>query len=113
MAINNINNKAISFFELSLLNVIFFILAKKITNIIRGKMVTPNSISWIIVLKGRPLIIAELNFSTSGYKNKDLKNMYCEHFDVIKNIYKIINKESIIIFNVNRHPFDYEKFPIW
>ena len=75
MVINNINNKAINFFELSLLNVIFFILAKKITNIIKGKIVIPNSISWTIVLKGKPLITAELNFSTSGYKNKDLKRL--------------------------------------
>ena len=59
------------------------------------------------------LVMIDNPMNIYGDKNKDLKNMYCEHFDVIKNIYKIINKESIIIFNVNRHPFDYEKFPIW
>ena len=38
---------------------------------------------------------------------------YCEHFDVLPNIEKIIEKEAIVIFNVNRDPFDYEKFPSW
>jgi len=30
---------------------------------------------------------------------------YCEHFDVIKNISKLIDKETIIIFLVNKKPF--------
>jgi hypothetical protein len=38
---------------------------------------------------------------------------YCEHFEVMKNIKKIMNNEVIIIFNVNREPFDYKKFPHW
>jgi len=38
---------------------------------------------------------------------------YCEHFDVIKEIYKFCKKEILVIFNVNRHPFDYNKNPEW
>lgn len=38
---------------------------------------------------------------------------YCEHFDVLKNISKLINKEAIIIFNINLHPFNYEKNQKW
>ena len=30
---------------------------------------------------------------------------YCEHFDVIKNIEKLIDKEAIVIFLVNKKPF--------
>jgi len=30
---------------------------------------------------------------------------YCEHFDVIKNISKLIDKEAIVIFLVNKKPF--------
>lgn len=30
---------------------------------------------------------------------------YCEHFDVIKNISKLINEEVIVIFLVNKKPF--------
>jgi hypothetical protein len=40
-------------------------------------------------------------------------SIYCEHFDVFKNLKKIIKKESIVIFNVNRKPFLYENFPNW
>ena len=39
--------------------------------------------------------------------------MYCEHFDVLRNIGKIVGQEAIIIFNVNRMPFDYSKFEAW
>ena len=37
----------------------------------------------------------------------------CEHFDFIKHINKIIYDDSIIIFNINKQPFDYEKYPLW
>jgi len=30
---------------------------------------------------------------------------YCEHFDIIKNIDKLIDKEAIVIFLVNKKPF--------
>ena len=41
---------------------------------------------------------------------------YCEHFDVIKNISKLIDKEVIVIFLINKKPFfkkDEEKNIIW
>ena len=63
---NKINNKSVKFFELSLLNVIFFILAKKITNIIRGKIVIPNSISWTPKDFVTLFIISKLNLLISG-----------------------------------------------
>lgn len=38
---------------------------------------------------------------------------YCEHFEIIENIDKIAKDDVLIIFNVNRKPFDYEKYPLW
>jgi len=41
---------------------------------------------------------------------------YCEHFDAIKNISKLIDKEVILIFLINKKPFfkkDEEKNVIW
>jgi 16S rRNA G966 N2-methylase RsmD len=38
---------------------------------------------------------------------------YCEHFDILKNIIKLFDKKAIIVFNVNRKPFNYFKFPEW
>ena len=41
---------------------------------------------------------------------------YCEHFDVIKNISKLIDKEAIVIFLINKKPFfkkNEEKNVIW
>ena len=46
------------------------------------------------------------------YENSDGEK-YCEHFDIIKEIYKFCKKEILVIFNVNRHPFDYNKYPEW
>ena len=34
----------------------------------------------------------------------------CEHFDVIKNIGKLIDNEAIIVFLVNKKPFFFKKF---
>ena len=38
---------------------------------------------------------------------------YCEHFDVIKNIYKVLSDEVILIFNVNREPYNYDNSSKW
>jgi hypothetical protein len=38
---------------------------------------------------------------------------YCEHFDILENIKKIIDKKATVIFNVNRNPFNYSDFPEW
>jgi len=59
------------------------------------------------------LIMIDNPMNIYGDEDKNMQNRYCEHFDVIKNIGKIIDNESIVVFNVNRSPFDYDKFPMW
>jgi len=59
------------------------------------------------------LIMIDNPMNIFGDEDMNMQNKYCEHFDVIKNIYKIIDSESVVVFNVNRHPFDYDKFPMW
>lgn len=59
------------------------------------------------------LIMIDNPMNIYGNENENIQNRYCEHFDVIKNIDKIMDNESIVVFNVNRCPFDYDKFPIW
>lgn len=41
------------------------------------------------------------------------KNQYCEHFDVIPQIAKLLNNKGIIIFNINKEPFNFDNFPGW
>ena len=57
------------------------------------------------------LIVIDNPMNTWGTKKET--NLYCEHFDFIKHIGNIIDKETILIFNVNKNPFDYDKFPEW
>lgn len=38
---------------------------------------------------------------------------YCEHFEVVPQIARLLDKEGILIFNVNREPFGYDKLPLW
>ena len=40
-------------------------------------------------------------------------NQYCEHFDVIDNIYKFFNNNVFVILNVVSSPFNYEKCLEW
>jgi hypothetical protein len=41
-------------------------------------------------------------------------NGYCEHFECVDLINKIIKKEGgVVIFNVNKNPFNYDKTSIW
>ncbi len=42
-----------------------------------------------------------------------LNGEYCEHFDILGNIVKLIDKKAVVIFNVNRKPFNYSRFPDW
>ena len=58
------------------------------------------------------LIDNPMNTYSMGKQNEN-EPIYCEHFEIIENIYKIANDDVLIIFNVNRKPFDYEKYPIW
>lgn len=38
---------------------------------------------------------------------------YCEHFELLPKIMKLLNKGGFLIFNINIHPFDYNKYPEW
>lgn len=38
---------------------------------------------------------------------------YCEHFEVLENIPKLISNEAILIFNINKKPINYEQWPLW
>ena len=58
-------------------------------------------------------IMMDNPMNTFGITEKSEENPYCEHFDVIRQIPKIIGNEAIVVFNVNRKPFDYEKYPSW
>ena len=53
------------------------------------------------------IIIMDNPMNVYGPNNESTK--YCEHFDILKNIYKLINKEAIVIFLVNKKPFFYNK----
>lgn len=57
------------------------------------------------------LIVIDNPMNTFGTKKEP--DQYCEHFDVIKNIGNIIDKKAIIIFNINKNPYNYDKFPEW
>lgn len=38
---------------------------------------------------------------------------YCEHFELIPKIARLLTRNGTLIFNVNIRPFDYEKYPKW
>ncbi len=40
-------------------------------------------------------------------------NCYCEHFDIITEIHKIAQDDVVVIFNVNKEPFNYDASPEW
>ncbi len=44
---------------------------------------------------------------------EDEPNKYCEHFDFIKNIGKIIEDDAVIVFNINKQPFNYDHQSTW
>lgn len=46
----------------------------------------------------------------SIYGHNETQKTYCEHFEVLNSIEKIMNKKTIIIFLVNKKPFYYKKF---
>ncbi len=41
------------------------------------------------------------------------EEQYCEHFEALKCIKKLLSGEGIVIFNINFKPFDYDKSPQW
>jgi len=57
------------------------------------------------------LIVIDNPMNVYGPKNNPTK--YCEHFDIIKYVGNLIDNEAIIIFNVNKKPFNYEKSRLW
>lgn len=38
---------------------------------------------------------------------------YCEHFDILQYIPRVARINWALIFNVNKEPFDYDKYPLW
>ena len=54
------------------------------------------------------LILIDNPMSVFGDKNNPQR--YCEHFDILENINKITNNETIVIFLVNKKPFYSKKF---
>ena len=40
-------------------------------------------------------------------------NQYCEHFEALETLPRLMRERAVAIFNVNREPFDYELFPEW
>lgn len=48
-----------------------------------------------------------------GPLQDNLEPAYCEHFEVLKKIDKILISEGIVVFNVNLKPFNYNKWKQW
>lgn len=60
------------------------------------------------------LILIDNPQNTYGPKLHEYESYpYCEHFDVIQKIDKLIDREALVIFNVNNRPFNYDSFPLW
>lgn len=38
---------------------------------------------------------------------------YCEHFEALEHVTNLMSSEVIVVFNVNRSPFNFENHPIW
>jgi len=38
---------------------------------------------------------------------------YCEHFDVIPKIAKLLDHKGVLIFNINKKPFNFTNYPDW
>jgi len=80
-----------------------------------------NVIKILLILFVALYLIGNFNpyFETNdGYTygprtDEDNVGKYCEHFDIIQNIRKLIGEKALVIFNVNRKPFNYSKFPSW
>tara|TARA_Y100001949_G_scaffold147727_1_gene131800 strand:+ start:308 stop:1027 length:720 start_codon:yes stop_codon:yes gene_type:complete len=57
------------------------------------------------------LIMIDNTIPMFGPENEQEK--YCEHFDFIKNIGRIMEENTIIVFNVNKQPFNYDNQLKW
>ena len=58
------------------------------------------------------LLLIDNPMNLYGSDNEQ-KQKYCEHFDMIDKIKNFCDKKILVIFNVNRHPFDYDLYPKW
>ena len=58
------------------------------------------------------LIIIDNPMNVFGNTQKD-SDVYCEHFEVLEKFHKLCQNDVLIVFNVNRKPFDYMKNPSW
>lgn len=59
------------------------------------------------------LLLIDNPMNTFGQNQGGSDKNYCEHFEILSKISKIIQDESLVIFNINRCPFDYDKYPLW
>ena len=59
------------------------------------------------------LIVIDNPMNLFGSTPEHTSSSYCEHFDIIKKIGELANDRVILIFNVNKRPYDYSKFPAW
>ena len=64
-------------------------------------------------LKKFNLLLIDNPMNIFGQNQEGSKKNYCEHFEILPEISKIIQDESLVIFNINRCPFDYDKYPLW
>ena len=49
-----------------------------------------------------------------GSKKRDSNELYCEHFEALELVPKLINNNfGIVIFNIKSNPFNYVNFPEW
>ena len=59
------------------------------------------------------LLLIDNPMNIFGDKSKNDDKLYCEHFDLITKIEKLSKNKILVIFNVNKCPFNYENYPIW
>jgi len=59
------------------------------------------------------LLLIDNPMNIFGQNQEGSEKNYCEHFEILPEISKIIQDESLVIFNINRCPFDYDKYPLW
>ena len=83
-------------------------------NFPNSKIAIQDSIDVLNIEKNLPKFdLILIDNPMNVYRKLNGENMYCEHFDIIQNINKISQDESLVIFNVNRKPFDYIQYPLW
>ncbi len=59
------------------------------------------------------LLLIDNPMNIFGDNTENDNELYCEHFNLITKIEKLAKNKILVIFNVNRCPFNYEEYPIW